>query len=402
MPRIPVPVALAATVVLAACGTEDLARTPTAPAAALNGPITVSPETRQLEGMARRLALALGDPGFRARLYGRLQASPFPEGKIQLQRTLEERGRGEFHALARLARESEAVTDSVLRATQALEVYLPVPAHRRQWTGDTRLLVATQARDGELPVAYDLQGGRHFLDPTRPPQTPVLAVVPVETDFDAAPVRRTVQCLPETCSGGGGGGGGSVPGLYMTKAHFVQDFEGWLKGSPEFEVHVMGQNGSSDSLVRYQCAGEHQPYYYYWDGNVDWSGSVLLFSQSEINAYKTAHPGEVFRLVFMEDDDTSCQMKIDPNRWATFVGTIGPLYHDITGAVDTGSAKKYIAAAKGLRKFLAALASWIKSNDDLIGNAMEDKVVGEFHPGYNWVLRADNNVTNGWVNLQMQ
>ncbi len=421
MYRNPAPLVLAATLALAACGPDGPAPAPTGPgAASVRGPITVSAETRQLEGITRRLAMALNDPAFRARLYGRLAASPYPEGKIQLQRTLDGGGRGEFHALAKLNGESETVTDSVLRVTRALEVYLPSPEHRRQWRGDARLLVATQARDGELPVAFDLKGGRHLLDPTRPPQTPVLAVVPVETDFDHPPVRASVTCLPgDQCGGGGGGSGGGgggsgsgsgggstgnilAPGLYMTKAHFVDDFEGWLKGSPEFEIHVMGQRGSTDSLMKYQCAGEHQGPSYYWDGDTDWTGNVLLFSSAEIASYKAAHPGEVFRIVAMEDDDTSCQMKIDSNRWATFVGTIGPLYHDITGAVDTGSAKKYIAAAQGLRKFLATLASWIKSNDDLIGNAMEDKVVSEYHTGYNWILRADNNVTNGWINLQMK
>lgn len=416
MSRISAPIVLVASLALAACGTEDPARAPTAPgSASISATLTVSPETRQLEGITRRFALALSDPEFRARLYARLAASPFPEGKIQLQRTLADRGRGEFRALARLNRESENTTDSVLRVTRALEVYLPDPEHRRQWTGGTRLLVATQARDGELPVAFDLEGGRHLLDPTRPPLTPVLAIVPVETDFDRPPVRASiVACPPDLpCGGGGGGGGGDggggtgsivvpAPGLYMTKAHFVQDFEGWLKGSPEFEVHIMGQKAGSDSLTKYQCAGEHQPAPYYWDGGTDWTGSVMLFSQKEIDGYKAAHPGETFRIVAMEDDDTSCEMKIDQNRWATFVGTIGPLYQDLTGAVDTGSVRKYLAAAKGLRKFLSALASWIKSNDDLIGNAVEDKVTGEFHTGYNWNLKADNNVTNGWIDLEMK
>src|SRR5690606_7206009 len=145
----------------------------------------VTEETRQLEGLARRLAIALGDPAFRARFRARLEASPFREGKLHLQRTLAADGRAELLALARLNGESESTADSVQRATQALEAYLPVPAHRRAWRGDSRLLVATAARDGDLPVAFDLQGGRHYLDPTRPPQTPVLAVVPVETDFDA-------------------------------------------------------------------------------------------------------------------------------------------------------------------------------------------------------------------------
>ena len=38
----------------------------------------------------------------------------------------------------------------------------------------------------------------------------------------------------------------------------------------------------------------------------------------------------------------------------------------------------------------------------VLGNAMEDKVVGEYHAGYNWILRADNNKTNGYINLEMR
>ena len=164
----------------------------------------------------------------------------------------------------------------------------------------------------------------------------------------------------------------------------------------------MGQLGTTDSLVRYACAGEHQPSPYDWDGDTDWSGTVMLFSSAGISAYKTAHPGQTFRVVAMEDDDTSCEMRIDPNRWATFLGTIQPLFQDVTGAIDSGTTKKYVSAGKSLLKFLSKLASWLKSNDDLIGNAVEDKVTGEFHAGYNWNLKADNNVTNGWIYLQMQ
>jgi hypothetical protein len=231
----------------------------------------------------------------------------------------------------------------------------------------------------------------------------VIAVVPVETNFDRAPIRANATCIPsENCGGTGGGAIVAPPGLYMTKAHFNQDFEGWLKGSPEFEVHIMGQRGTTDSLVKYECAGEHAPSAYNWNGGTNWSGSVLLFSQAEINSYHAGHPGETFRIVAMEDDDTSCEMKVDPNRWKTFIGSIGPLYRDVTGAIDTGTVRKYLAAGRSLRNFLSALASFITTNDDLIGNAIEDKVVGEFHAGYNWVLRADNNVTNGYLNLEMR
>ena len=399
---------LSATVALAACAGDRSPPEPTGPASPAPPNLSVTPETSRLEGVARRLARALADSAFRARLHARLRASPYPEGKIHLQRSFSGANRGELRAMSKLNGESETATASVISQAQALEVYLPVPAHRSRWHGDTQLLVATAARDGDLPVAYDLKGNRHLLDPNQPPETPVLAVVPVETNFDRPLAQATAVCTPEEpgCpSGGGGGGSGSViatPGLYMTQAHFNGDYEGWLKGSPEFEIHVMGQKGSGDSLTKYQCAGEHRSGSYYWNGGTDWSGNVLLFSQAEITAYHAAHPNETFRVVAVEDDDTSCEIKVDPNRWAAFVGSIGPLYKDMTGAIDSGSATKYLAAGKSLRKFFAAIANLIKTNDDLIGNAMEDKIVKEFHTGYNWILRADNNVTNGYLNLQMR
>ncbi len=391
---------LAGTALLAACAGPEPVAVPDRPASRVDPGIRVSPETARLEGLARRLAIALGDPAFRARFRARLEASPFPEHKLHLQRTLAGEGGAELRAVARLNGEPDRQTDSVLGAAQALEVYLPVPVHRERWQGEAGLLVATAARDGDLPVAFDLTGGRHLLDPTRPPRTPVLAVVPVETDFDQAPVNGDATCLPPSPCGGGGSL--VAPGLYMTKAHFVDDFESWLKGSPELEIQVLGQAGTTDSLTKYRCSAEHQPSPYQWNGDTDWSGSVLLFSQAEMNSYHQAHPGEAFRIVAVEDDDTACELKVDQNRWASFVGTIGPLYQDVTGAIDSGSVTRFLAAGRSLRKFFSKLAAVIKTNDDLIGNAMEDKVVGEFHPGYNWILRADDNVTNGWLNLQMK
>src|SRR5205807_7303032 len=141
----------------------------------------------------------------------------------------------------------------------------------------------------------------------RPPATPVIALVPVETDFTPVP---SMQLCMEGCGTGGGGSPPPPPpapppppsGLYMTQAHFVDDFEGWLKGAPEFEVHVLGQKGQSDSLTDYQCAGEKQPAPYYFDQNgLDWSGSVMVFSKSQIDAYNAAHPGHNVRVYVVED-----------------------------------------------------------------------------------------------------
>ena len=106
----------------------------------------------------------------------------------------------------------------------------------------------------------------------------------------------------------------------MTASHFVQDFEGWLKGSPEYEIHILGQSGQTDSLTSYQCAGEHAGGYYAFDqNNLDWSGSVLLFSQQQLDSYRSQHPNQNFRVLAVEDDDGACAIRMDNNRFKTFI-----------------------------------------------------------------------------------
>jgi hypothetical protein len=102
-----------------------------------------------------------------------------------------------------------------------------------------------------------------------------------------------------------------------------------LKGDPEYEIHGMGQLGTSDSLTDYQCAGEHagSPYSYDQNGTV-WTGSVLLFSQLQINSYKAAHPGGAMRIVAVEDDDTACEIKVGQDRWNTMITGFKSAYQD--------------------------------------------------------------------------
>jgi hypothetical protein len=185
----------------------------------------------------------------------------------------------------------------------------------------------------------------------------------------------------------------------------VQDFEGWLKGSPEFEVHILGQLGTSDSLTDYQCAGEHAGGPYAFDQNsLTWSGRVLLFSQTQLNNYKAAHPSQNFRIVALEDDDTACAIKLDANRFRNLIGTLQAQYPNLTGAKDTtsGTLARYVKRANALQKILRAAYSFITTQDDLIGNAIEDVVVGQFVAGANWFVKGDNNVTNGWLKLEMR
>ena len=411
--RLAVPAALALLVGGLACSDRTPGTGPAPGPAAGSNPGSPGPASpahpAPPEQLARGLALALADPTFRARVHAELAGSPYREHKLPFQRFLA--GDGGI-ALAAMARGTGRAASDVARdADRAipLEMYLPVPAHRRAWTGGSDVLVATAIGDHDVPVAFDLHGNRRLLDPEHPPATPVIAVVPVETDFSTKP-SALIACL-ELCGGEGGAGGGGgapappSPGLYMTKAHFLNDFEGWLKGSPEFEVHILGQKGTSDSLTDYQCAGETQPAPYSFDQNdLDWSGSVMLFSKSQLDAYHAAHPGQNVRVFVIEDDDTACQIKTSTDLWTKALEAVDAANQVRTAGKDTtlSTGQKTFKFAQAFQKLFSALASLINTNDELVGNAVEDAVVGVTYPGYNWIVKGENNVTNGWINLEMK
>lgn len=368
-------------------------------------PVQPAGERAAMDRLARRLARALADPEFRTYMKGELDRSPFTENKLQLQTLLGRPDRRVLRDVARLTGESESAVELDAMNAVPLEIYFPVPAHRAQWTGGPDVLVASAREDHDAPVAYDVKGRRLVLSPDAPPATPVLVIVPVETDFGSPgtisyavtppPPPPPPPVPPPT----------PPPGLYMTYAHFAQDFEGWFKGSPEYEIHILGQAGTSDSLTDYQCAGEPASGYYRFDQNsLDWSGRVLLFSQTQLSGYKLAHPNQNFRIIALEDDDTGCRIKFDAGRFKNLQNTLQAQYPDLTGGKDTSSSTlgKYVKRANALQKILAAAYSFITTQDDLIGNAIEDVVVRQFYPGANWIVKGESNVTNGWIRLEMR
>ena len=351
------------------------------------------------ERLAQRIAVALADDRFRAQLKQDLDQSPVREGKLHLQRYLSSSHARATGEIARSTSESHAAVELDARRAPPLELYLPVPAHRAAWTGDDHILVATAGDERQPPVAFSPKGERFVLSPTSPPDIPVLALVPVETDFDE--VARGSRLL----GGPSGGSSGPPAGLYMTNSHLVETFESWVKGAPEIEVHMLGQAGGSDSLTTYSCAAGTASGYHRFDQNsLDWSGSVLLINQTQLNAYKTGHPGQNLRVFVVEDDDTSCQIKTDPARFSNLVKAVEAAYPMFTGGRDSigGSLQKIWKRANAIQRLIKALASLIKTNDELVGNAVESTVVGESYPNSNWIIKGDNNKTNGWIRLVMK
>src|SRR5207302_8056236 len=131
------------------------------------------------------------DPAFRADVKAELDRSPCREHKLPFQRCLAA-GPGGGEALATMARRTGVATADLAREADRaipLEMYLPVPEHRRRWTGDANVLVATAIADHDVPVAFDVQGNRHLLDPERPPTTPEIgrASVGKEGRYRGAP-----------------------------------------------------------------------------------------------------------------------------------------------------------------------------------------------------------------------
>lgn len=374
------------------------------------------------ERLARRVALGLRDDQFRADVFAALQKSGQREGKVHLQRLLaDQRGRAQSR-LAQLVGEPESALSADLDAGPPIEIYLPVPGHRRQWLGTPSVLVATAEGDHDAPVAFDTWGRRRVLDPDRPPAIPVLALGRAETSFGESGPSLTgcVTCDEDpdggvTSGGTGGSGGvggttGGLPaasagaGLHMTYARFNETFEGWLKGDPEFEVHILGKEAGANAMRSYQCAGEKAGGPYQFDQNDrSWSGDVLLFSDAQFAAYAAAQPGQAVRVLLLEDDDASCAIKADSGRADRMIRQLIATYSQLVGGTkDSLFSVKTFNKAISIWSLARSFWSFITTPDDLIGYAIEDAVTGEFFPPANWIVKGDNTITNGAIRLEMR
>lgn len=380
-------------------------------------------EAVRMQRQARRFARALDRPEFREYVRSQLVASPVAEHKLYFQRFLDRDGRRALRALADADREPESVVSTDASEGMAAEVYFPVPGHLEQWSGGPEVLVATALRDRDAPIAFDTKGRRHVLSADGPPSQPVLALVPLETDFDRVEAPGRVICDAGTCPEGGTGGGGSTGGgsggpsttppaqsLYLTRAWFASDFEGWLKGNPEYELHVLGPNTTADStnMITYQCVGEHAPAGYYWDMNsTSWTGTALVFTAAQMDAFNLKFPGKSYVLMAIEDDDTPCVIKTNEDRFSSAFAAMKNAYNSYIGIKDvqviTGDGlARILTAAKSAASLINALANLIKTNDDMIGIAVRDSVAGRSSPLGNWAVLNGPSVLNGWLKLDMR
>lgn len=373
------------------------------------------PERARDQRLARQFALALNNPQFRAEVLAGFDGSRLREGRLHLQRFLQrENGLG----LARLAALSGTPAEALradLSAAPDMEVYLPVPLHRARWRGGPGVLVATSRADHEAPVAFDLRGRVHVLDPTTPPDTPVIALQTWEGKDDPNCADELSKACSGTGDGGGGGGddgstSGPSPapsgGLFLTGTRFYDRFEGWLKGAPEFEVHVLGHKSGTSEMVSYQCVGEQAGGPYLWNQDeLTWTGNVLVFSQVQLDQFDAAHPGQGVRILVLEDDDGPCEIKVDRDRITQLFKTVDAVYDAWTSGkqVKITSATKLFERARSLYDLLSGLASFFRTNDEIVGTAIHDPTTaGMVTPGAEWIVKNDKNVATGALRLEMR
>jgi len=418
--------ALALLVATIGCSDRDTplpAEGPGGPAAVSPAPGLASPEGQRMERQARRLARALGDADFRRYVKAQLAGSPFAEHKLHFQRFLGRDGRRALDALGRSESEGDAAVQADADAGITAELYFPVPGDLERWDGGPDLLVATAMADHDAPVAFDTRGRRRVLSPDGPPNQPVLALVPDETDFDRLPGPGHIICDIDTCPGTGGGGGSGGTGgtggpspappassLRLGKAQFVDTYESWLKGNPEFELHVLGPASATDTtnMVSYQCVGEHAPAGYTWDMNgTSWSGDVKVFGQDQMDALERSFPGRSYVILALEDDDTACEIKTGADRFGDVFTALKNAYQSYIGIKDlkiitVNGIIRVVGAAKSAASLINALANLIKSNDDLIGIAMADSIVGRTSPVGHWAVMEGKTKVNGWLDLQIR
>ena len=415
--------ALAVLCLVAGCSGEHPSSTgPAVPAAQPSATGSDQAERARAEALARMLARALADPEVRATYHRALSASRVREGKLHLQHLLSVPGSPALRGLARANRLAEAEVLAAAGAAIPLELYLPVKAHREAWQGGEDYLVATALGERDAPVAWDRRGRRQLLSPAQPPETPVLALVPVETDFEGAAVERA-ECVGEACSGGGGGGDGGGPSgggggtalpslanqhLLLTFSQFREDFESWLKGEPEFELHVLAPNGKDTTNYKsLQCVGEHAPAGYYWDSNATtWYGKAQVLTGTQMDAYEAQWPGKAWMIMALEDDDTACEIKMNKDLVGDVLEYLDDAYKHYKGLKDEkittpAGAKRLVDAGVTTANLFTAVASLIKTNDELIGFAIRDSVAVKSHSVGNYaVLRGSQ--LNGWLRLEVK
>ncbi|HEY1952604.1 MAG TPA: hypothetical protein VGG76_07340 [Gemmatimonadaceae bacterium] len=378
-------------------------------------------ERAALTRVAQLVARSLDNEPARQHLKRDMRAAPFREHKLELAPYLRSKdGKALFDRMASLAGGEQALLETIAKVRR-LEFYMPVAAQRETWTGKSDIVVVSQLDESEPIVSFDSRGNPVGLDRNAAPSTPALSIVPVETNFNrpmpAATSRNardrngesigtlepmsitgsSLVACGETCGGGGGGSPPPIPpGLYLEYSRIIDAKEPWFRGDPEIEVHIHGPTYTSSPTYGedLSCSGEHAAdYRKVFDQNgAFWEGRVMLYSAEETQAYISSNT-QGFHVFFWEDDNEPCVLKLDNN-------TLLNLVHSAANAFSTVSIKLIpkaswpVVAGAFIATMFSNAGSWMLTNDDFLGIAVDQASAGYAYPGNTHVI-MDGTTLNG-------
>jgi len=380
-----------------------------------------SEERVALSKIARLVAIALDNEPARQHLKRDLRAAPFREHKVELAPYLRSSdGKALLTRMIQLNGGDENALFTTLSAIRSLELYMPVAAQRETWTGKADVLVVSQLEESAPIVGFNEAGSEVALDRKVAPDQPTLSIVPVETRFDQpmdlkksrnvrdqngqaigtlepyALTQSSLIACGETCGGGGSGGTSPPAGIYLEFSRLMDVKEPWFRGDPEIEVHIQGPYmGAAPTYADdLSCSGEH-PYdsRKYFDQNGSfWSGQVLLFSEAEVTAF-TQKFSDGFHVMFWEDDNQPCTLKLDTNSLTQALQSTAAALGTVAIKV-LPKANWMLVAAAFLGTLFTNAGSWLTTNDDFLGVAVDQSGTSYYYPENTHVI-MDGQTFNG-------
>jgi hypothetical protein len=385
-------------------------------------PSSANEERAALSKIARLVAVAMDNEPARQHLKRDMRAAPFHEHKLELAPYL--RSRDAKALLDRMVRLSGGIESDLFRtlsAVRRLELYMPVAKQRESWTGDDNLLVVSQLDESGPIVAFDRSGGVVNVDRDVAPAQPTLSIVPVETRFDQPlpflgsknvrdrdgsaigtleriKVNSSNMMFCGDCASATSGSPAApiAPGLYLEFSRILDMKEPWFRGDPEIEVHIQGP--TSVAAPTYgediSCAGEHalDPRKVFDQNGGFWEGRVMLFSGDETVAF-TNNFQQGFHVLFWEDDNVPCTLKLDTNVLAEVLKSTATAFSTVAIKVIPGASLPVMAGVF-LGTFFSSAGPWLLTNDDFLGAAVDQASAGYYYPGNTHVI-MDGTTLNG-------
>jgi hypothetical protein len=178
------------------------------------------------------------------------------------------------------------------------------------------------------------------------------------------------------------------PGLYLEFSRILDLHEPFTRGAPEIEVHIQGPTSQNNPRygIDLSCSGANAYDYQkvFDQDNGFWEGRVMLFSAAEVADFNSKF-SDGFHVLFWEDDDTSCVLRLDSDSLLEFLKSTATASSAVAIKL-VPKAPWYVVAGAFVAVFFENAGAWLKTNDDFVGAAVPQESAGYSYPGNTHVI----------------